>query len=143
MKSLQLKCDKERDIQSPTTTVRTFELFREEREEKNMEEKITIEQLLERLETKGFKNSCFASLAALSQVWYQDMQHEPYYNKLCGVIWTLYAFSFISGEERKILLESLLCKYLGSLPYQYRYDDNGNEYWFDEDGKKHYTKFEG
>ncbi len=108
-----------------------------------MEKKITIEQLLEQLETKGFKNSCFACLAELSQRWYQDIKHEADYNKLCGVIWTLYAFSFISGQERKILLDSLLWKNLDSLPYQYRYDDNGNEYWFDEDGIKHYTRFEG
>lgn len=26
---------------------------------------------------------------------------------------------------------------------QYFYDDNGNEYWYGEDKKKHYTKDEG
>ena len=26
---------------------------------------------------------------------------------------------------------------------KYYYDDNGNEYWYGQDGKRHYTKDEG
>lgn len=96
----------------------------------------SIVALISKLKDEEVSIGSFAMVRTWFEEYRENKEDDNYY-KLVGFIRGLASVGFISEIEEDLLISNLI--YIN----RYHFDDDGNEFWIDETGKRHYTRDEG
>lgn len=103
---------------------------------RNIEKVNSFEDLIDKIEKEEFLPGFYAVVSS----WFHDFRAkggDDNYYRLVGFVHCMQAFGIISVSEGNMLIDNLI--YING----YHFDDDGNEFWVDEKGKRHYTRDEG
>lgn len=97
----------------------------------------SIKALIDKLKNEKAESGYYAVLADWFEGYKNGKNSDDNYFSLSSFIRGLAAVGFISNTNSDLLIDNLIC--INGC----HFDGDGNEFWVDEKGKRHYTRDEG